>query len=127
MLQIYQDAKSVRAYDASRFRRMIATYGGLETARRILGMSGITQGLTELYMAKRCDLTVESLVLRQRSRQRSRKELRMPTTTASEVVVLRGGLSVPLPALQLLWCLEDRGLLIRLDEAGGPWWGLEIN
>jgi hypothetical protein len=44
----------------------------------------------------------------------------MPTTlTASETVVLRGGLSVSLPALQLLWALEDRRLTIRLDDDGG--------
>jgi hypothetical protein len=32
-----------------------------------------------------------------------------------ELVVLKGGLTVPLPALQILWNLEDRGLHFRLD------------
>lgn len=68
MLGIYQDEKAVRAHDASRFRQMIARNGGLETARRILRMPGVTQGFTELCMAKRFDLMVESLVLRQRWR-----------------------------------------------------------
>lgn len=40
------------------------------------------------------------------------------TSTTSETVVLRGGLSVPLAALRLLWSLEDRGLVIRLDPTG---------
>ena len=43
----------------------------------------------------------------------------MQTSTASEAVVLLGGLSVPLAALQVLWAFEDRGLTIRLDHDGG--------
>ena len=44
----------------------------------------------------------------------------MPTLTASEVetVMLKGGVSVPLPALQLLWNLENRGLTVKLDDTG---------
>lgn len=37
-----------------------------------------------------------------------------PTT-----VTLRGGLCVPLTALQLLWQLEDRGFRVRLDDRDG--------
>lgn len=35
----------------------------------------------------------------------------------SELVTLRGGLTVPLPALQVLWDLEHRGLDLQLDGA----------
>lgn len=35
--------------------------------------------------------------------------------TASEIVTLAGGLAVSLPALRLLWALEERGLHVRLD------------
>jgi hypothetical protein len=42
----------------------------------------------------------------------------MPTTApATDTVVLRGGLSVPLAALQLLWDLELRGFCLS-DEEG---------
>ena len=34
------------------------------------------------------------------------------------MVMLKAGLSVPLPALQTLWSLEHRGLDIRLTESG---------
>jgi hypothetical protein len=35
---------------------------------------------------------------------------------ASEVVVLRGGVSVTLPALRLAWDLENRGCTLNLDS-----------
>jgi hypothetical protein len=37
---------------------------------------------------------------------------------APEFVVLNGGLSVPLPALELLWRLESDGFDIRLNDDG---------
>ncbi len=37
--------------------------------------------------------------------------------TDSELITLRGGLTVPLPALQMLWNLEDRGLDVQVDGA----------
>ncbi len=43
----------------------------------------------------------------------------MATTSAPERVMLGGGLSVPLAALQLLWALENRGLDVQLDAGGG--------
>jgi hypothetical protein len=45
----------------------------------------------------------------------------MPTTvraTDVETVMLRGGLSVPLVALRLLWDLEERGFSMIADDAG---------
>lgn len=39
------------------------------------------------------------------------------TKNASEVVVLRGGQTVPLPALRVAWSLEDRGLHLQVDPA----------
>jgi hypothetical protein len=35
----------------------------------------------------------------------------------SELVTLRGGLTVPLPALQVLWDLEHRGLDLQVEGA----------
>jgi hypothetical protein len=38
----------------------------------------------------------------------------MPTSsTAAETVVLKGGLTVSLDALRLLWGFEDRGCIVR--------------
>jgi hypothetical protein len=44
----------------------------------------------------------------------------MPTlnTTAAEIVTLRGGLAVSLPALQFCWSLEDRGCYLRIAADG---------
>jgi hypothetical protein len=38
--------------------------------------------------------------------------------SVSDYVCLSGGLAVPLPALQVLWNLEDRGVHLRLDGDG---------
>lgn len=42
----------------------------------------------------------------------------MPTASPSETVTLRGGLTVTLPALQLLWSLEERGFNLRVGPSG---------
>lgn len=42
----------------------------------------------------------------------------MQTATKAENVVLRGGFSVPLAALQLLWNLENHGLTLAVDADG---------
>jgi hypothetical protein len=42
----------------------------------------------------------------------------MPTTTAPDTVVLKGGTVVSLPALRVLWDLEARGLDIKLASDG---------
>ncbi len=39
----------------------------------------------------------------------------MTMADATELVTLTGGLCVPLPSLQLLWNLEDRGFHISID------------
>lgn len=35
------------------------------------------------------------------------------------VIVLAGGVSVPVPALRLAWDLEERGCRLAVDETGG--------
>ena len=43
----------------------------------------------------------------------------MPTTlSTSDVVVLKGGLAVPLEVLQLAWRLEDAGVVMELGTEG---------
>ncbi len=43
----------------------------------------------------------------------------MATTSASNTVVLKGGLCTPLAVLRVLWDLEDRGAQVRLAADGG--------
>ena len=40
----------------------------------------------------------------------------MRATDTAPYVVLHGGLSVPLAALQVLWNLENRGFTLRVDD-----------
>ena len=42
-----------------------------------------------------------------------------PSTTAPEAITLRGGLTVSLPALQLAWSLEERGVQVTLSDDDG--------
>jgi hypothetical protein len=42
----------------------------------------------------------------------------MATTSVPELVVLAGGCSVPLPALELLWRLESAGFDVLVDDTG---------
>lgn len=46
---------------------------------------------------------------------RRKPELLALLAPVSEYVTLRGGLTLPLPALQLAWNLEDRGFRMTLD------------
>ena len=41
---------------------------------------------------------------------------RSPTTTAPELVTLKGGLAVSVDALRVLWDLEDRGFEVKLGD-----------
>jgi hypothetical protein len=43
------------------------------------------------------------------------KEAELAPMSASDFVMLAGGLTVPLSALQALWNLEDRGVTLTLD------------
>jgi hypothetical protein len=45
--------------------------------------------------------------------------IRKVSMSASDFVTLIDGPVVPLAALRLAWSLEDRGLTLRLDKAGG--------
>lgn len=41
------------------------------------------------------------------------------TSSPNSLVSLKGGLAVPLAALQLSWSLEGRGLTVQLNGRGG--------
>lgn len=46
---------------------------------------------------------------------RSLSSVAQTDETSSDLVTLGGGLCVPLPALRLLWSLEDRGFSVSVD------------
>jgi hypothetical protein len=64
MLSIYESAKNKCGYTATRFMQMLSRYGGVETAKRLLGSDDTQYGFTELYLCGRLDLTVEAHVLK---------------------------------------------------------------
>jgi hypothetical protein len=64
MSNIYFTAKREVRYNATRFLEMVRELGGLEAAHRLLTGDRIHDGLAELIIAGRSDLTVEALVLR---------------------------------------------------------------
>lgn len=62
MFDIYRRAKAEAKYNASIFLRMVATRGGLATARYLISQSKPSDGYTHLYERGRLDLTVEALI-----------------------------------------------------------------
>jgi len=64
MIGIYETAKRELNYIASYFIKMVAEYGGIRTAQKLLATSEPSSGFTVLWEHQRLDLTVEALVLR---------------------------------------------------------------
>jgi hypothetical protein len=64
MEAIYRVAKEEWGYNATYFLDMLYSYGGLETAHRLLGDLTVQYGFTRLWECGRLDLTVEALVLK---------------------------------------------------------------
>jgi hypothetical protein len=64
MKDVYIRAKKEANYTATYFLTMLSTYGGLETAHRLLASSEVSTGFTALFERGRLDLTVEALVVR---------------------------------------------------------------
>jgi hypothetical protein len=62
MRDVYIRARDEANYNAGYFLNMLSTYGGLETARRLLASPEMSSGFTALYERGRLDLTVEALV-----------------------------------------------------------------
>ena len=64
MMDIYRKALKEAHYDARRFLQMLLEHHGIETARRLLYSSHVSEGYTALYERQRLDLTVEALIMR---------------------------------------------------------------
>lgn len=63
MEAIYENTKRDLKINSTRFLQMIRQYGGVEAAKRLIGKTVITDGITEICLQKRWDLLVESYVL----------------------------------------------------------------
>jgi hypothetical protein len=62
MLDIYHGAARL-GYRPTRFLEMVQVHGGVETAHRLLATDRVQDGLGELFLLGRLDLTVEHHVL----------------------------------------------------------------
>ncbi|KAA3643218.1 MAG: hypothetical protein DWQ07_22135 [Chloroflexi bacterium] len=63
MAVIYETAKAECQYNATYFLQMLAEYGGVETAKRLLSTEKPSEGFTKLWECERLDLTVEAHVI----------------------------------------------------------------
>jgi hypothetical protein len=64
MLRIYDDAKSLANYNATRYRSMVAAHGGLEAARILVRADTVSDGYIALWERGHLELTVEALILK---------------------------------------------------------------
>ena len=62
MHNIYRRALAEAGYKASIFLNMLYEHRGVETARRLIHASRVSDGYTALWERRRLDLTVEALV-----------------------------------------------------------------
>ena len=63
LLEAYERWKMI-GYRATRFRQMLGRHGGVETARRLLRLRGVSPGFERLRDEKRLKDTVEYILLR---------------------------------------------------------------
>ena len=63
MWDIYHSAKKKCNYNATLFMQMLAEYGGVDTAKKLLSKEKTQYGFTELWLCGRLDLTVEAHVV----------------------------------------------------------------
>lgn len=64
MREIYMTAKRECGYNATRFRQLVGTKGGLIAAKQLISKPGGTEGFATLWEHGRLDLSVEAHVLR---------------------------------------------------------------
>jgi len=63
MISIYERARDECNYNATRFLKMVAEQGGLNTARALLGTRELPEGFTALWELGRLDLTMEAMIV----------------------------------------------------------------
>ena len=65
MISVYGNAKE-HDYFATYFKRMLDTYQGVETAKRLLAKQEIQEGLMKLWGMKLLSQSMEALVIQER-------------------------------------------------------------
>ena len=81
MHDIYRRALSEAGYKASIFLNMLFEHRGVETAKRLIHSSKVSDGYTALWERGRLDLTVEALI--------SDNEKWQPLFSAEEIAICR--------------------------------------
>ena len=81
MHDIYPRALSEAGYKASIFLNMLFEHRGVETAKRLIHSSKVSDGYTALWERGRLDLTVEALI--------SDNEKWQPLFSAEEIAICR--------------------------------------
>jgi hypothetical protein len=64
MKDVYIRARAEAGYTATYFLGMLSDHGGVETARRLLHSSTVSDGFVALWERRRLDLTVENVILK---------------------------------------------------------------
>lgn len=64
MMEVYIRGRDEVGYTATYFRGMLDTLGPLETARKLLRSSTVSDGFAQLWDRGRLDITVEAVVVR---------------------------------------------------------------
>lgn len=62
MMDIYRRAKSECGYTPSIFFNMLTKLRGVQTAKRLINASKVSDGYTALFELERLDLTVEAVI-----------------------------------------------------------------
>ena len=65
MIGVYENAKE-HDYFATYFKRMLDTYQGVETAKRLLAKRDVQEGLMKLWELKLLNQSMEALVIQER-------------------------------------------------------------
>ncbi len=69
MMNIYVRALREADCPAHRYHQMLCEHGGLETAKRLVNATNVSEGYTALWERKRLDLTVEALIQEKKWRE----------------------------------------------------------
>ena len=65
MSSVYERGRKECRYTATRFLQMVTDHGGLAAAKVLLAAPRISEGLTHLWEAKRLDISMEAMILRE--------------------------------------------------------------
>jgi hypothetical protein len=68
MTNIYHEARYKCHYSANNFLQMVQSFGGIETARRLINANNLSYGLEKLWECGHLEISMEALMLQDRWR-----------------------------------------------------------